>query len=439
MVCIIDDRDDVWEYAKNLICVKPYVYFKNIGDINEPTSKFLMKNKHEQHQNKEKTNETNDNIEIKAATSQTEEIHVVDNNKENEEQQQMIKADSTSSNACSSTENQDDYLIYLENILQKIHDEYYRQYDDKIDEFELSDGEDDEIDESNLPDMKIVLPRLREKVLKNSVITFSGVVPTDYDLMKQKCYVMATSLGAKVNKELKFNYSTNENQDLETTHLVAANYGTSKVHDALKMISSNKTKKQLFIVQPEWLIECYHKWDNCDEKEFALTKDYEYKNCLFHQEYNFYQQRRSHKQQISNASIKQESPKRPSTQQYKETKKKQKSSHFTPENSNTAKSTLFDDDSNSRVTQDDDFNSNDFNFTISNNELDKMDKEVDEECSNSDIESVKKSEHSLSSSSTSSSSKSLSDSSSSTSLSDDGDESGSLDDEMVKAIERDLN
>ena len=37
MVCIIDDRDDVWEYAKNLICVEPYVYFKNIGDINERT------------------------------------------------------------------------------------------------------------------------------------------------------------------------------------------------------------------------------------------------------------------------------------------------------------------------------------------------------------------------------------------------------------------
>ena len=65
-----------------------------------------------------------------------------------------------------------------------------------------------------------------------------------------------------------------------------------------------------------------------------------------------------------------------------------------------------------------------------------MDKEVDEECINSDNESVKKSEHSPSSSSVSL--KSLSDSSSSTSLSDD-DESGSLDDEMVKAIERDLN
>lgn len=34
MVCIIDDREDVWNYAQNLIHVKPYVWFKDVGDIN---------------------------------------------------------------------------------------------------------------------------------------------------------------------------------------------------------------------------------------------------------------------------------------------------------------------------------------------------------------------------------------------------------------------
>lgn len=34
MVCIIDDREDVWSYAKNLIHVRPYVWFKDVGDIN---------------------------------------------------------------------------------------------------------------------------------------------------------------------------------------------------------------------------------------------------------------------------------------------------------------------------------------------------------------------------------------------------------------------
>ena len=36
MVCIIDDREDVWDFAPNLIRVKPYQYFKGVGDINAP-------------------------------------------------------------------------------------------------------------------------------------------------------------------------------------------------------------------------------------------------------------------------------------------------------------------------------------------------------------------------------------------------------------------
>lgn len=34
MVCIIDDREDVWKFAPNLITVKKYVYFQGTGDIN---------------------------------------------------------------------------------------------------------------------------------------------------------------------------------------------------------------------------------------------------------------------------------------------------------------------------------------------------------------------------------------------------------------------
>ena len=37
MVCIIDDRGEVWNFAPNLIQVKPYVFFKNTGDINVPS------------------------------------------------------------------------------------------------------------------------------------------------------------------------------------------------------------------------------------------------------------------------------------------------------------------------------------------------------------------------------------------------------------------
>ena len=33
MVCIIDDREDVWNYAPNLVHVKPYIFFNSTGEL----------------------------------------------------------------------------------------------------------------------------------------------------------------------------------------------------------------------------------------------------------------------------------------------------------------------------------------------------------------------------------------------------------------------
>lgn len=35
-MCIIDDREDVWNFAPNLIHVKPYHFFRHTGDIHAP-------------------------------------------------------------------------------------------------------------------------------------------------------------------------------------------------------------------------------------------------------------------------------------------------------------------------------------------------------------------------------------------------------------------
>lgn len=36
MVCIIDDRTDVWNYSPNVVQVAPYHFFRHTGDINAP-------------------------------------------------------------------------------------------------------------------------------------------------------------------------------------------------------------------------------------------------------------------------------------------------------------------------------------------------------------------------------------------------------------------
>ena len=55
MVCIIDDREDVWNFAPNLIHVKPYQFFKGVGDINAPPESALASTNDEQNTSSEKT------------------------------------------------------------------------------------------------------------------------------------------------------------------------------------------------------------------------------------------------------------------------------------------------------------------------------------------------------------------------------------------------
>ena len=92
MVCIIDDRGEVWNFAPNLIQVKPYVFFKNTGDINAPL--------------KQKDSDVQDNV----------------NNEFTDEQNNFDKIDS------------DDFLIHLQRILMEIHETFYELGIDQVPE-----------------------------------------------------------------------------------------------------------------------------------------------------------------------------------------------------------------------------------------------------------------------------------------------------------------
>lgn len=122
-------------------------------------------------------------------------------------------------------EDPDDYLIYLEDILKRIHQHFYEKYDG------MESGE--------VPDLKKVIPKVRSQVLKNCKMVFSGLVPTRTRLEHSKAYQVARSLGAIVTQDL----------DEETTHLVAVRPGTVKVN-------AGRKKKNLKIVTPDWLWCC---------------------------------------------------------------------------------------------------------------------------------------------------------------------------------------
>ncbi|XP_076335353.1 RNA polymerase II subunit A C-terminal domain phosphatase-like [Tachypleus tridentatus] len=151
---------------------------------------------------------------------------------------------------------EDDYLLYLEEILQTIHKAYYDIYNQM-----KTQGHQD------IPDLKYVIPYVRRKVLKGVNIVFSGVIPTNMIPEKSKPWIVAKSLGANVFKDL---IPASVDKKKATTHVIAAKLGTAKVNRAKRM-------KGVEIVTPTWLWCCNERWEKVNEKLFPLTKDSNYK------------------------------------------------------------------------------------------------------------------------------------------------------------------
>lgn len=110
----------------------------------------------------------------------------------------------------------DDYLLYLEEILTNIHKAYFKMYEQIKDKGSVKKEE--------LPNLKKLIPYMKKKVLQGVNIVFSSVVPTNQPLEKSRAYYVAKSLGAEVHTEIKS----------DSTHLVAAKLGTQKVRNAVK-------------------------------------------------------------------------------------------------------------------------------------------------------------------------------------------------------------
>ena len=195
MVCIIDDRQDVWNSAPNLIQVKPYIFFKNTGDINAPPGTS-------ENQKKNKKNEV-----------------VLDDH------------------------DPDHYLVYLEEILINIHRAFYKAYDE------------DDMSTPKSIHLKNIIPSLKQKVLREINIVFTGLVPNNEPLKQSHAFKIATSLGANVQDTIT----------KDTTHLVANRRGTGKYVKA-------KKNPKIEIVSPEWLWSCAERWKHVSERLFRLTK-----------------------------------------------------------------------------------------------------------------------------------------------------------------------
>lgn len=276
MVCIIDDREDVWNHATNLIQVKPYHFFQHTGDINAPSSltkkeldgkgvdfnkivKVNLKSKtklNEANYDKTSTDQSlatlqlrmNDSCEIELNNSKLSEngafeFHhkiLTDHNEKSHAEMINKKLDNEDLDAnLIEIEDPDDYLLYLEHILKLIHTRFY----------EITDST------KKIPDLKILIPKLKSEILIGVSICFSGLVPNLMKLEYSKPYLIAKGLGANITEHII---------DDETTHLVAAGNGTHKVSLAQK-------NRKIQIVTPDWLWTCAERWEHVSEILFPLN------------------------------------------------------------------------------------------------------------------------------------------------------------------------
>ncbi|KAK4336821.1 hypothetical protein RND71_043942 [Anisodus tanguticus] len=297
MVCIIDDREDVWNYQPNLVSVKPYTFFKNTGDINSPNKQKddMLENAakvmSEINVSKKPPDSSEENISDKtkdeSEVSKTDDVEVEkvkeaqgantksdlhkDEKKISDEpvvdkEKIVDKVDSKNEDLKSSEvipneiEDDDDYLLYLLEILKKIHTKFFKEYDE-IKKYSV-EGE-----HIQIPHLKKLIPVIRREVLKGVNIVFTGLVPTRVVPEQSKIWILAKQLGANVSRDIIKDGSPLE----KTTHVVASNLNTIKVQAASKL-------KNIHIVNPLWLYNCAKRWEKVKENLYFLTKDDDYKD-----------------------------------------------------------------------------------------------------------------------------------------------------------------
>ncbi|XP_034560367.1 RNA polymerase II subunit A C-terminal domain phosphatase isoform X2 [Notolabrus celidotus] len=165
---------------------------------------------------------------------------LLDQSMEDEEEEEEIDID------------QDDHLIYLEEVLERIHAEYYARYQAYL----MKEA-------PETPDIRKIVPELKSKTLEGTMIVFSGLYPTNYPMERTREFYHAKALGAKIGKNLLLS----SKDPSRTTHLIAARAGTEKVRQA-------QGCKHLHVVNPDWLWSCLERWERVEEQLYPLKEDY---------------------------------------------------------------------------------------------------------------------------------------------------------------------
>ena len=154
----------------------------------------------------------------------------------------------------------DNFLVYLGDILERLHARFYKQFDEMAKDLDI-----DEMRDIPTPDLKKLIPEMRHSVLKGTRILFTGVIPTNMPPHKNREWNTARAFGAIIHDRLVPGlHSSDPNKAFRaTTHVIAGRPGTSKLREAKRLPGVK-------VVNPRWLWSCAEQWKSVDEKLFPL-------------------------------------------------------------------------------------------------------------------------------------------------------------------------
>ena len=157
----------------------------------------------------------------------------------------------------SNIQDPDNFLVNLAATLSRIHKIFYTEYDS------TGAGHQSVIASSRIhtPDLKEIIPKLRNSVLQDCRVLFTGVIPTNVPPERCPEWNTARAFGATVHTTLVGNCDK-----MPTTHLIVGKVGTSKLHEARRMSG-------IKIVDCSWLWASAESWQHANEALYPLKED----------------------------------------------------------------------------------------------------------------------------------------------------------------------
>ena len=171
----------------------------------------------------------------------------------------------------------DHELVHLEAALRNTHAAFFDAYAKRVDDATHSirhpltssqtraaaattGDEEAAVNLAAVPDIQIILPALKARVLAGVALVFSGVVPLDADPARAELGLWARAFGARIQTRVSGRH---------TTHVVAARPRTAKVRQAARKGPGGRIK----VVGVAWLLDCIVRWQRLDEGPYLLSTE----------------------------------------------------------------------------------------------------------------------------------------------------------------------